>query len=1612
MKPIAFLLAAVLALAAPQEGPRLRLEKGDSICLVGNTLADRMQHTGWLETLLQARFPDHELRIRNLGFSGDEVVTRLRSSGFGSPDQHLTREKADVVFAFFGYNESFAGEEGLPKFKAELAAYLKHLAGQKYNGKGAPRVAVLSPIAHEDLKDPNLPDGAANNARLRAYAKAMEEVAASHGAAYVDLFAPSAKLYAEGRGPLTLNGIHLNEKGDRLVAELADQGLFGPPPPRESTLLEKIREAVLDKNFHWYQRYRTTDGFSIFGGRGGLKFVGGQTNQDVAFRELEILDVMTSNRDRRIWAAAKGGELKVDDANTPDFLPVTTNKKGAGPDGQHLYLGAELAITKMEVAKGMKVELFASEEKFPELVNLVQMAFDPKGRLWVAAWPSYPHWKPKDRMDDKLLILEDTDGDGKADVCKTFAGGLHNPTGFEFWNGGVLLASAPELLFLKDTDGDDKADVRTQVLHGLDSADTHHQSNSFVLDPGGALYFQEGTFHQTQVESPYGPVRRVSNGAVFRYEPRTQRFDVYVSYGFANPHGHVFDRWGQDFVTDGTGAQTYFALGFSGSVDHPRKHPGMPTVYKQRTRPCPGTEILSSRHFPEAMQGNLIVPNVIGFQGLLQYKFHDEGSGFGATEAEVLAQSSDPNHRPSDAEIGPDGALYYTDWHNTIIGHMQHNLRDPSRNRHHGRVYRLRHLDRPLLKPEAVAGEPLPKLLDLLKSPDNRLRARVRAELSGRPTSDVIAAAKSWIAGLDKAEAEVEHHRLEGLWLHQSHNVVDEALLKQLLRSPDYRARAAATRVLKWWREKIQDPVGLLAVQIEDEHPRVRLEALNAASWIRSLASAGMALRVLKHPRDTYLDYVLKETMATLDPIWKDAVRKGDVAWAPEHPAVAEYLLGNVGTAELVRMPRTPSVRMAILTRPGVAIDDRREALKELAAERKSGETAVLLDLLEAAPGVEDLGKLLAERPDLAAHKDRMKALAEKGGTPAVRRVGYAAWAAAEGAIDAPWASAAASPAALLEAVPLLESKLREALFPKLRPLMAEKAASTSDSPGGRGVQVEYYEVAPRNVDVETLNNLKPKTVGIAREISLKVPQIGRRDEFALRFTASLAVPKDGSYTFFIASDDGSRVYLDGKLLINHDGLHGMDEKSAKIQLTKGPHALIVTYYDNGGGDGLDFAWQGPGFGKQPVPAAALGAEAADPVLDGLITAYGAIDGHGAERFADLSALVKAGKRAEAAAKAARKIERKQWSADPALAEAVAARAGALPVEERTRPDVAAALEFAKDVAALLPAEDAAKARARLSEVAVQVVVLRPIPHQMLFNLKKFQVEAGRPVEIRFENRDLMPHNLVITAPGAMAEVGQAAEAMGLQGQAKDYLPETPKILWATKLVLPNAEQTLRFTAPKEVGAYPYVCTFPGHWLIMNGTMEVVPVGTPTTQVAVEVREAAASSRAFVKMWATSDFEADVAKGLKGRNALKGRQVFNEAGCVKCHPMNGVGGKIAPELGKLTERFKGIEILRQVLEPSVVIHEQFKSWMIQTTSGDIVAGLIVKEDGAGLQVLTNPNDPVNGVTVVPTSKVQARKLTALSAMPAGLLTTFQKEEILDLAAFLESGGGCHEHEGR
>jgi hypothetical protein len=264
------------------------------------------------------------------------------------------------------------------------------------------------------------------------------------------------------------------------------------------------------------------------------------------------------------------------------------------------------------------------------------------------------------------------------------------------------------------------------------------------------------------------------------------------------------------------------------------------------------------------MQGNLLVPNVIGFQGVLHYKLERKGAGIVGTEIEPVVVSSDPNFRPCDIKIGPDGAIWFTDWQNPIIGHMQHNLRDPSRDKQHGRVYRVTYEGRPLSPAARIAGEPVEKLVALLASPEDRVRYRAKIELSSRNTKEVIAAVKKWALSLDASGKDYEHHMMEVLWVHQWHNVVDEELLKRMLRSAEPEARAAATRVLSHWRDRVADPLGLLLVQVKDDDMRVRQEAVRSCSFFQTSKAAEVALESLNKEQDGVLKYTLDQTMRTL----------------------------------------------------------------------------------------------------------------------------------------------------------------------------------------------------------------------------------------------------------------------------------------------------------------------------------------------------------------------------------------------------------------------------------------------------------------------------------------------------------------------------------------------------------------------------------------------------------------------------------------------------------------------------------------------------------------------------------------------------------------------------
>jgi len=1612
---------------APAEA-NLEPPKGARIGVIGNTLADRAQHFGWLEAMIHARFPNHHLTVRDLGFSGDELTLRLRSANFGSPDEWLTKTKADVVCAFFGYNESFSD---LGRFRDDLNAFITHTLEQQYNGESPPVLVLFSPIAHEDLGDRSLPDGKENNARLERLTAAMAEVAKARGVRFVDLFHPTQKLYNEAKEPLTINGIHLTSEGYRLLAEAIERALFGDAPKRDPEQLEKIRQAVLDKNFYWFNRYRTVDGYSIYGGRAELAFVNNQTNRDVAQREMEVLDVMTANRDQRIWAVAAGGDLKVDDSNTPPFIPVISNKPGEGPNGEHLFLDGEEAIAKMTPGQGLKVNLFASEKEFPELINPMQMTFDAKGRLWVASWPTYPHWKPKSPMNDKLLIFEDTDGDGKADKVTPFADDLHCPTGFEIVPGGVLVAQAPDLIFLKDTDGDDRADVRIRVLSGLDSADTHHTANSFRLGPGGDLFFQEGTFHHTQVETPYGPPVRNANAGVYRYEPRAQKFEAFVTYGFANPHGHVFDRWGQDFVTDGTGNVNYYATAFSGHLDFPEKHRSMKPYFQQRTRPAGGTEILSSRHFPDEWQGDLMIANVIGFQGIHRYRYQDVESGFTAVEQEPIVSSTDPNFRPVDIEMGPDGAIYFVDWQNPIIGHMQHNLRDPNRDSVHGRIYRVTYEDRPLSEPAKIAGEPIEALLELLKSTEDRVRYRTKVELCSRDPDQVLEALGKWVDGLDPNGPNFHHHLLEALWVHQFLDVVDLDLLKRNLASKEPRARAAAVRVLCYWRDRVPGALDILRTLAVDDYPRVRLEVVRAASFFTDPEALDVALSTTAKPSDYYLDYTRGETLRALEPHVRKALAEGrEVEFSSD--AAARYFLDRVDADGLLKMKRTRPVLLEILFRKGIREADRKAAMADLAGLAGGSQAKVLIDALSerGAAGAQfdesvvvELSRLLSDRghDELTAARDDLEKLAVEAKTPIVRQLGYAALVAADGATDRAWGLAERSVGSLrdlLASVPLIRDPIvRAGLFPRIAPLLRGlpeglEAKSEGESSLGRYVRI----VLPRRgtltlAEVEVFSD--GRNVARSGKASQKNTANGGDASRGIDGNTSGEYGKGGqTHTEEMTGAPWWEVDLGAELPIDAVVVHNRTDGT----LGKRLEGFDLTVLDAN----RDVVFQKTGV-PAPDPRSRFDVGAADPqgqIRRAAMNALTTLRGWEQQTFEALESFISNNKDRQAAIQAIQKIPPASWpeAGLKPLADNLLAAVAEIPVADRRSSAALDALRLADMIAAKLPPNEARAVRKALGELGVRSIRIGTVLEQMRYDVDRIVVQAGKPVEFVFENIDSMPHNFVITQPGALEEVGELAEstALGPDAFARQYVPVSDKILLASRLLQTGETQTLEFTAPSTPGVHPYVCTYPGHWRRMYGALYVVEdldeyLASPEAYLAanpVPIADEMLKSTRPRTEWTFDDLAASLAH-MEGRSFNNGKQLFQLATCSSCHRLEGVGNEFGPDLAHLDPKQDPAALLKNILDPSSEINEKYYGYVFELDSGQVASGLIVEETDDAVKVVENPLASVEPLAI-PKSEITGRVKSDVSLMPKGLLDKLTREEILDLLAYIAAGGNAND----
>jgi len=888
------LLSAALLFVANTLHAEPLVKPDDTVALAGGANLERTRLYPWLQTQLVAAFPDGTLKVRNFGWEGDTVFEQWRDGGdvekldakrresekriqeqTGSTswrqqrdwNQQLTDAGATLVLAQFGQMESLAGPDGLPAF---LAAYEKLIGELQGGSAGTParRVLLLEPIPFEKSDLPHGPDLPALNSDLAAYTTAIRELAAKLKLPFLSLTQPG-----ENRPALTGNGFHLSESGHRFLARRVMEGLGLAPAPEDS--LTAAHREMIELERLWFDYWRPMNWSFLMGDRTHVPYSRDWKDQDKRLFPEEMKEFLPLLEQAEANVRLALGGKPVTPIVATSSIPVEPpSAKPQSPEEQ---------LASFEILDGFAVNLFASEAD--GLIKPIQMRWDERGRLWVACALSYPQIKPGEKANDYVLICEDTDHDGKADQFDKFVEGLFMPSGIELGDGGLYVAQGTELLHFKDTDGDGKADTQRLVLGGFGTADSHQMINCINWGFGGELWFSQGHHIYSRVETPYG-VETLNRAGIWRYRPRTGHLDPFFQWSSAgaNCWGVVTTRHGQPFHKSGANIGSYYStpglVRSNLAVDARALNLCLAPIKQV------GMEFLESSHFPDEMQGRIVIGGYYG-NTLEQHRLdYDEKTGLYSTELlPNLIETKNNVFRPIEVRVGPDGALYVTDWYNPIIGHYQASYRHPDRDKEHGRIWRVTAKGRPLIQPSSLAEATLSDLLGLVDSPERWTAYQAKRLLFEKDSKEVVAALDAWVSTLKAGDAKDEYRRLQALSLYEAHEAPRPELLKELLRSPDPKIRAYATRALSTWARdgRLDGSLALLETQIADEDPLVRLETIVACSYVNDPRAALVAARALDHDFNDYHRHALAKTLHAIHPLWAPLLTKGFAFEKDEH---------------------------------------------------------------------------------------------------------------------------------------------------------------------------------------------------------------------------------------------------------------------------------------------------------------------------------------------------------------------------------------------------------------------------------------------------------------------------------------------------------------------------------------------------------------------------------------------------------------------------------------------------------------------------------------------------------------------------------------------------------
>jgi len=961
-----------------------------------------------------------------------------------------------------------------------------------------------------------------------------------------------------------------------------------------------------------------------------------------------------------------------------------------GPQLKQSPLSPQESLKHIQVPVDFKLELFAHE---PDVVHPIALAWDEKGRMFIAVTYDYPNERKDEGGRDYIMICEDTDGDGKADKFTKFAEGLSVPTGMVFANGGLIVSQAPHMLFLQDTDGDDKADVKKILFSGFGTFDTHAGPSSLHYGFDNWIY---GSVGYSGFKGKFGQADSLNFGqALFRFRADGSDMEM-LTRTSNNTWGLSFNEAGELFGSTANNAHGWYMAipsryfgkstvdnGSRSTDTHKDFQPITPKVRQVDVfggfTAAAGHNFYTARAFPKEYwnttafvaepTGHLLHRNIMVRKGT----DYEDKLGFN------FLAGADEWVSPVFAQVGPDGAVWVADWYSYIIQHnptpkgfenglgnaYETDLRDNTK----GRIYRVSWKKAPPYTPIQLSKNRPDELIEHLKNSNMLWRQHAQRLLVERGNKDIVPKLIQMVASKSVDEIGLNTGAIHALWTLQGLNAIPSLsqnneiskILKETLKHPSEAVRNTAIKVLP--NDAATAEAIAEANLLNDSDLKVVLNTL---------------LKLSEVPLNKGIEAAILQRL--------NAATEADDRWLPD--AFAVVLNAHDG-----------KLRKELLSqRMKVSHADTQSAVVGQSHDHHHDAAGTSQSLIK--------GTAELEISDISIYP----------ATPYIREgVRVTLKITNKGDIAVP-AGTIPTVTLAIKGAGLSINYISKRLENGLQPGETVELTEGNNGPwrSGFGFTAEQAGKVEITAVVDTENIIAEKDEERNNRMTkaFEVKRLQKLSDFALERAIR-------SYSSYANASDAVQL-LQAAQKMDQDG---------KNALTKG-----------------------------------------------------VLSGWNAKRKVDLNE------------------DEQKWLID----------------FHRH-----ASAEYTSRIEGML--QSAGLKESISADPNLQVIQLKALREEMKYDKQEFIVKAGQPVEIVFENPDAMQHNIVIGKQKSLDVIGKAADVMITQRNAaeKHYVPELPEVIASSPLVNPGETFRLRFTAPATPGDYPFICTFPGHWRIMNGIMKV-----------------------------------------------------------------------------------------------------------------------------------------------------------------------------------------------